>query len=279
MKKMKIIGVAMVAVAAAVAQGAQGAQELVLAERGKPAACAIVVAKDAGPSLKYAAEELQFYVRKLTGVELAVADAQERVPPPGATAAATIRLEQTDDYGTDGFRLTARPPDLVIRGGVRGCLYGVYELLETYGGVGWYASWRTVVPKLDRLAVPADLDDEQRPAFKMRMTSWLDATHGDFAARLRLNGARAHLQEKHGGPVCRFGKHMGSCHTFSFLLPPKKYFAEHPEYFAMRDGKRELREKFARWGYSQPCLTNPDVLRIVTSNVLEAIKADPTAGI
>ena len=35
---------------------ARGAQELVLAERGKPAAFTIVVAKDAGPSLKYAAE-------------------------------------------------------------------------------------------------------------------------------------------------------------------------------------------------------------------------------
>ena len=263
---------------------AQGAQELVLAERVKPADRAIVIAKDAGPSLKYAAEELQFYVRKLTGVELAVEAA--KMAAPHATAAkmaaphtATIRLEQTDDYGTDGFRLVARPPDLVIRGGVRGCLYGVYELLETYGGVGWFASWRTVVPKLDRLAVPANLDDTQRPAFKMRMTSWLDATRGDFAARLRLNGARASLEEKHGGALCRFGTRMGSCHTFSFLLPPKKYFAEHPEYYAMRDGKRELPEKSARWGYTQPCLTNPDVLRIVTSNVLEAIKADPTAGI
>ena len=48
---------------------AQGAQELVLAERGKPAACTIVVAKDAGPSLKYAAEELQRSVKVLTGVE------------------------------------------------------------------------------------------------------------------------------------------------------------------------------------------------------------------
>ena len=196
---------------------AQGAQELVLAERGKPAG-QIAVAKDAGPSLKYAAEELRFYVRKLTGVELAVADAADAincVPPVGgsqlaATAAATIRLEQTEDYGADGFCLAARPPDLVIRGGVRGCLYGVYELLETYGGVGWYASWRTVVPKLDRFAVPANLDDVQRPAFTMRMTSWLDATRGDFAARLRLNGSRAKLEEKHGGAVCRFGKHMGS---------------------------------------------------------------------
>ncbi len=166
-----------------------------------------------------------------------------------------------------------------MRGGVRGCLYGAYELLETYGGVGWFASWRTVVPRLERLAVPAALDDVQRPAFTMRMTSWQDALRGDFAARLRLNGARAKLQERHGGAVCRFGKNMGSCHTFSFLLPPKKYFAEHPEYYALRRGKRELPENAARWGYTQPCLTNPDVLRIVTSNVLEAIKADPTAGI
>ena len=251
------------------------AQDLVLAERGKPAVRAIVIAKDAGPSLKYAAEELQRYVKELTGVELVVAGGARSC----ATVTAAIRLEQTEDYGADGFCLAARPPDFVIRGGVRGCLYGVYELLETYGGVGWYASWRTVVPKLDRFAVPANLDDVQRPAFTMRMTSWLDATRGDFAARLRLNGSRAKLEEKHGGAVCRFGKHMGSCHTFNFLLPAKKYFAEHPEYFAMRDGKRELHEKGARWGYTQPCLTNPDVLRIVTSNVLEAIKADPTAGI
>ena len=59
--------VGLVAAAVAFAAAAQGAQALVLAERGKPAACAIVVAKDAGPSVKYAAEELQFYVRKLTG--------------------------------------------------------------------------------------------------------------------------------------------------------------------------------------------------------------------
>jgi len=269
------IRVAALVVAAVSGAVAHGGSELVLAERGKQAGVSVVVAEEAPPSLEYAADELRHYVKELTGVELPV----EKVAKTAAPHAAAIRLELTDDYGADGFRLTARPPGLVVRGGVRGCLYGVYELLETYGGVGWFASWRTVVPKLDRLAVPADLDDEQRPAFKMRMTSWLDATRGDFAARLRLNGARAKLEAKHGGAVCRFGRNMGSCHTFNFLLPPKKYFAEHPEYYAMRGGKRELPEKAARWGYTQPCLTNPDVLRIITSNVLEAIKADPAAGI
>ena len=235
-RTMRRSAVGLAAAVVALAAAAQGAQELVLAERGKPAACAIVVAKDAGPSVKYAAEELQFYVRKLTGVELAVADAQERVPPPGAIAAATIRLEQTDDYGTDGFRLTARPPDLVIRGGVRGCLYGVYELLETYGGVGWYASWRTVVPKLDRLAVPADLDDEQRPAFKMRMTSWLDATHGDFAARLRLNGQAGGEARRRGVP---FRQAHGQLPHVQLPAAGEKIFRGASR--VLRDARREAR--------------------------------------
>ena len=251
MKRVMPFALCVLAAGCALVSGTDNST-LKLAVRGKQATYTIVIPEAASPSQKYAAEELQRYVKELTGVELRVAaDAINCVPPAGgaqlaATATAAIRIELTDEFGTDGFRLTARPPNLLVRGGVRGCLYGVYELLETYGGVGWFASWRTVVPKLERFAVPANLDDEQRPAFKMRMTSWLDATHGDFAARLRLNGARAHLEEKHGGAVCRFGKRMGSCHTFSFLLSPKKYFAEHPDHFDPRqyltDARAALRD-------------------------------------
>ena len=38
----------------------------------------------------------------------------------------------------------------------------------------------------------------------------------------------------------------------------------------MIDGKRVR-------GKTQPCLTNPDVLRIITSNVLDRIRKDPGA--
>ena len=127
---------------------AHGAPEMALAERGKPADRMIVAPAGSGPSIVHAAAELQRYVKGLTGVELPVAQS--------ATGPA-IRLEQTDDYGEDGFRITARPLDLVVRGGVRGCLYGVYEILETHGGVGWFASWRTVVPRIERLSVPSSL--------------------------------------------------------------------------------------------------------------------------
>ena len=47
-------------------------------------------------------------------------------------------------------------------------------------------------------------------------------------------------------------------------------FEKHPEYYSLIDGKRQI-------GWSQLCLTNPEVVHIVTERVLEAIRRDPTA--
>ena len=49
-------------------------------------------------------------------------------------------------------------------------------------------------------------------------------------------------------------------HTLLDYLPVKKYGAEHPEYFALVKGKRDLE---AGRGEPQPCVTNPDVIEIV----------------
>ena len=278
--------------AAAVCFGANG--DLTLAERGKPAEYAIVIPKAAGASVKYAAEELRDYVRQMTGVELPVvadggSDAKKaiylvcngqdaRCPSSSATGKRPVVPEKNED----SFRIYADKGNLYVTGGKRGVLYGVYELLETYGGVGWFSSWRTVVPKRERFAVPANLDDTQSPAFAMRSTSWWDVrAHSPtnvqnvaFAARLRLNGdrniPRGEAGEKYGGAPYFFGGGLGACHTFNSLLPPKKHFKDHPEWFSEVKGKRTD-------VHTQLCLTNPDVLRMVTSNVLERIRRDPDA--
>ena len=78
------------------------------------------------------------------------------------------------------------------------------------------------------------------------------------------------VDAKYGGDTFRFGGGLGSCHTFNKLLPPNVYFDTHPEYFSLVKGKR-------RKDHTQLCLTNPDVLRIVTSNVLARIRKDPGA--
>lgn len=189
----------------------------------------------------------------------------------------TNKPAEAAGLGPDGFRLVARPPHLlVIASPVRGTLYGVYEILERFAGCRWYASWHSVIPKRDTIAVPDDLDDTQVPAFVMRDPGWYDIRENPaFAARLRVNQPDAKFADisKFGGTVVRWSR-LNLCHTFQYLLPPAKYAEEHPEYFALVNGKRKTTP---HWGpeAAEPCLTNPDVLRIVTSNVLAYIRQNP----
>ena len=259
-----------------------GAAPLEIAVREKPVAYTIVIPEKASAVETYAAEELQAFLEKVTGVKLPVATDERPLPEKaillGETRYSLALLNGGFDpkvLGSDGFRIAARPPHLVAYGSAkRGALYAVYEILETYAGCRWYASWHSVIPKKDKVSIPADLDDVQVPAFEMRESYWYDINrHREFSARLRLNGYNCtwgEVDAKFGGDSFRFGGGLGNCHTFNKLLPPDEYFDKHPEYFSLVKGKR-LKD------HTQLCLTNPDVLRIVTSNVLECIRKDPDA--
>lgn len=248
--------------------------DLILAERGKAADCTIVLPVAASASQRYAAEELRDYTQRLTGTRLPIETAGAQLPEH----AILLGLKNDPDLGEDGFRLKAGDGRLEIVGSsVRGTLYGVYELLERFGGCRWYASWHTVVPPRDRLAVPDDLDDVQKPAFLCRDVHFWDMFKADFAARNRANGISHNVQARHGGNTWRYVKGLGNCHTLQYLLTTKEYGADHPEYFAFHDGKRTNDDRGHADFNVQLCLTNPDVLRIVTSNVLDRIRRDPTA--
>ena len=255
----------MVLLLAAVFSLGTWAGTLDLAVRGRAPEYTIVHAADASSSVKYAARELSDFTARMTGVRLPIAT---NATPRQKTI--VLSASQSFGLGVDGFRLKAVGANLIVEGGNRGVLYGVYELLEKFGGCRWYASWHTVIPSRDTFSVPDDLDDAQKPAFPHREPFWWDMFNADFAARNRANGPSMGVSAKHGGAAGRFGKGLGSCHTFEHLLPTEKYFDEHPEYFSMVNGKR-IKD------HPQLCLTNPDVLRIVTSNVLELIRKDPTA--
>ena len=250
-----------VLVAAICVASAAGASAFTLAERGKPAACRIVVPHGSTPSYFHAAKELRDHVKLMTGVELPVV--------PEWSGRGAVRLERPPaELGEEGFRICVKDGDLHVIGGRRGVLYGVYELLETYGGCGWYASWCTVAPAAEAFSVPDTLDDVQRPAFLLREPSWEDfKLSADLAVRNRMNGNNMHPQASHGGPAYRFVRRLGSCHTFERLVPSSVWFDSHPEYFSEVNGVR-------RKGRTQLCLTNPDVLRLVVSNVFAHIEAD-----
>ena len=237
--------------------------DIALAVRGEQAKYSIVVPAEASPSQRYAASELQTWTMRLTGVSL---------PVVTSTPGPAIEIVQTDSYGRDGFRLQAtQAGNLVVFGGRCGVLYGVYEVLERFGGIGWFASWHTVVPEAESLRIPSDLDDTQRPAFDVRTPYWHDARKGDFAARLRCNGTLCQIEPRHGGRPYVVSEKL-RVHTFAKLLPVEEYFERHPEYFSMVGGRRVSKN-------SQLCLSNPEVLAIVTSNVLSVMRSEPNARI
>src|SRR5213082_3332948 len=166
----------------------------------------IIVAANAIPSERYAAEELQRYLERMSSARLPIVtdtEAMESREVLLGDNAHLRKLKLNIDFrrlGTDGFALRTDGKRLIIAGGrPRGTLNGVYALLEEKLGVRWFTPELEVVPRLDRLRL-AELNERVVPALDNRDVYWREMMrNADFAARHRLNGQHYGLTEKHGG--------------------------------------------------------------------------------
>ncbi|MBN1394832.1 MAG: DUF4838 domain-containing protein [Pirellulales bacterium] len=249
------------------------ADELVLAEGGK-SSYNIVVADDASPSTKHGATELQTFLEEISGAKLPiVSDRQdlgrrEIILGDNAHLRAILPNIDLKSLGAEGYVIRAVGDRLMIAGGApRGNMYGVYGLLEDHLGCRWFTPGVSRIPKRNRLVV-GGIDDRQVPALEYREPFVFECFDGAWCARNRMNSSAGRLEEKHGGKV-KFGDGF-FVHTFNRLVPPEKYFDEHPEYFSLVKGQR-LKQG------TQLCCTNPEVVRICTEAVLEAMRKQPEA--
>ncbi|MHC1763503.1 MAG: DUF4838 domain-containing protein [Verrucomicrobiia bacterium] len=235
----------------------------------------IVIAADAIPSERYAAEQLQQYLERMSGAKLPVVEdteamaAHEIMVGDSWHARELLPDPRLADLGPDGFVLRADGGHLLIVGDKpRGTLNGVYTLLEEKLGVRWFTPELEKVPRLERVSL-ADLNETQVPALENRDVFWREMMRdADFAAKHRLNGQHYGLKEKHGGAFTRYHPFV---HSFDMLVPPE-LFKDHPEYFPMIDGKR-------KGGYVQRCLSHPDVLKLSIEKVKQWIREHPNANI
>ncbi|MBI5283152.1 MAG: DUF4838 domain-containing protein [Candidatus Solibacter usitatus] len=233
----------------------------------------IVRAKEASPSELRAASELQTFLNQITGARFEVVDdsagAKGNLILLGRNRI-TDRLRLSvpfDKLGHEGFALKTAGKHLVIAGGrQRGTMYGVYAFLEKLG-CRWVAPDAARIPKISSLKVPP-LDETQTPDFEYREVYMGEAFDKDWAARNKTNGQSSALDDSTGGKI----QYFPFVHSFYSIVPPDKYFKDHPEYFSLIDGKR-------RGEQAQLCLTNPDVLRISIGAVLGWIKQHPEATI
>ena len=255
------------------AVGRAQSAELVLAENGR-SAYRIVVAEDASPSTKHGAEELQRFLKQMTGAELPIASDQEPLGSHEIVLGKNAHLKKLNvaiDFsalGREGYVIRTLGNHLVIAGGdLRGNMYGVYGLLEDHFGCRWFTPKVSRIPKHKRLAV-APLDDRQVPVLEYREPFTYDCFDGDWCARNRVNSSSGRLETKHGGKIM-FGRGF-FVHTFNRLVPPDKYFDKHPEYFSLIDGRRKK-------DHSQLCCSNEDVIRICTEGIRQAMRDQPDA--
>lgn len=236
----------------------------------QPVANAVIVSggKD---TERYAAARLEYYLERITGADIAVTDDSQPAAGyeicVGVTNRADIDLEGFED---GGYVIKSDEEKLVICGaGNKGTINGVYAFLEDYCGCRWYESEVIVVPENAELTVPCDIDDEYHPFFEYTETDTTSSRDAEFSlANGQVGGVYRSFTEEQGGAVNYIGSFAHSLVTQ--YCKPDDYFAGHPEYYALRDGERVP---------NQLCLTNPDVIDIVTAEVLARLETghDPKA--
>ncbi len=231
----------------------------------------IVLEPTASPSEKTAAAELQSYFKQCTGVELPIVASKPNDERPtivlgrGRTAAA-LGVEPTDEQlGEQGCVVRTAAPHVVIAGtAAGGTLFGARRFIADELGVRWYAPDAVKTPKLTDITVE-ETDKLIKPGFLWRQASYeWPGGDAEFHARLGLNSGSGGADNPQGVQYA----FDGTCHTYFRFISPEEFFDSHPEYFSEINGQR-VREE------AQLCLTNPDVLNIVTERMLARMKADP----
>ena len=249
-----------------------------LVKNGK-AASYVIIPEKAQPSVKVAAEELVYHIRKATGAKLPVYT--ENAVPSSAKGDRIYlgnckkRITDPSKLPPAGFLIKAEKNALHIIGNDRdtgpvgsswhavwhGTLWGVYEFLEKEMGVRWIWAGETgeVIPKCKNIVVK---NKEMSASPKLRFTDltarrstytktyWTDLKNEELFWNAQ---SRFLLRHRIGSVV-----NMNYSHEFGHWW--KQFGTKHPEYFALTNsGKRGPLPETPDWGTHlvDMCVSNP----------------------
>lgn len=268
-------------------------KEIDLVENGS-SAYAIVIADDAPRAVRTAAEELQRYVREISGAVLPIASAAAK------PTVISLRLANASDrsltgQGEDAYLMRSEGEKIVLVGNCpRSALYAVYGFLEKHLGCAWCVPGDDTVPRHGTIRLRPFDDTVAAPAFAMRqiilypynaaLLTKNNIPHTDWLTKNRLNWAhpapnapyvweRTKSREAFLPEVEKRGLllEVGG-HTFNTWVPRDRYAASHPEYFALlADGTRAA-DGTHNGGL---CLSQPEVLKTVVENMGRWLDENP----
>jgi len=263
---------------AACAVSAPHPEKFIIVKGGTPQAT-IIVSKRASEDEMSAANELQSYIRKISGVSIPVKKDDGKFSG-NIIAVGRSRINVNSNLGfetleREGFRIKTSGNILSLAGkDDAGTQFAVYSFLEKYLGIRWLwpGELGEVVPQLKTIEV-GQIDDTEEPDFKWRDRGPEGALWGAptgptemHARELLLGVTREHQKEvelwekrnKWGGMKIYGGHCLGE------IFPPEKYGKTHPEYYALVDGKRDVPGPDYDYKHEgQICTTNPEVIKVI----------------
>ena len=181
---------------------------------GCKALAAIVVPQSPTEQEQYAANELCSYLSLMTSAAFDVVQAPYDGVQIAIGRAAEVFAAPDPGLGEDGFCIETGAYGAAIRGGKRGAIYGVYELLERLG-CRFFTPTCEKIPSETELMLP-ELHTRQVPALEYRDHGYCDfVQNGRFAVKSRLNGHFPQIKEKHGGHM----SYTGYVHTLGNIVP------------------------------------------------------------
>ena len=249
------------------------AQQPALVQNGKTN-YQIVIPSSASNIEKRAADELRNYIQQATGASLSVvsetaARSSNRIEVGNTKAAQALGIMK--NVRNDGFAIQAKNGSVYIAGGgEKGTLYGANAFLETFLGIDYLSASVIYVPKTTTVTLPQTINIVSNPAFVTRDNftdmgfngKWNGIAKdysGGYKDWHRINHVFSNWDKESNWGL--FG------HTFFTLVPPKTYFATHPEYYSLVNGKRQAQ---------QLNLSNPKVAEIVIAQLKKLMQASPS---
>jgi hypothetical protein len=229
----------------------------------------IVIGEDASESEQWAAIEIQQWLKEVSAAEFKIksdnSEPHSKEIIIGFNKHAKMLLgEEISEPAEEDESFTYRNvgSSIIIWGGrARGTMYGVMTFLEKELGCRWYTSRVSVIPPRKQFTFDY-LFHSESPGLRVRNDFYYEAFEPIWAARNKVNGAM-NFREQPGGV-----EGYWAVHTFYRFMPPSEFFDEHPEYYSLIDGKR-IHDN------AQLCLTNPNVLDIVSERLQETIEENP----
>ena len=262
------------------------AADIVLIENGKSNYVIAIPQQDENRRAGRAAEALQKYLKESTGAELAIVT-EDEVPGRAFYLGKTVKGEaagvpyaELQDYthcemvspAGDVF-LAGLDDSCHIQGAMehhdheylgqfrgfhpevtdmsykewRGTHKAVLSFLEDWCGIRFLLPGENgrYIPQVNRLAIPADL----HKVTALDLPYSYGRCYGDWDTTIALNQNDLPFYKNYGG------------HSFPVAVPKKLYGETHPEYYILKDGKRQ--PYFGPGGANHLCTSNPEVQELM----------------